>query len=226
MAETGWTGAVSACPDLDEFRRRVQAAGLSRSDLAADPIQQLRTWLDDATGLELHEPEAMVVCTIGRGERPSSRYVLLRGIDAGLIFFTNYESRKGSELALRPTASVLFPWHLISRQVRLIGRVEKVSADESDVYFAGRPRDSQISAWASRQSEVVENRAALEVSMADSTARFEGRDVPRPPHWGGYRVVPDEIEFWQGRRSRLHDRFRYQPDGSAPSGWRIDRLNP
>ena len=217
---------MSACPDLDAFRERLQATGLTRSDLAADPIEQLRRWLDEATELDVHEPEAMVVSTIGRGERPSSRYVLLRGLDHGLVFFTNYESRKGAELALRPVASVLFPWHVLSRQVRLIGKVEQVSAAESDAYFATRARDSQVSAWASRQSDVIEDRAALEQRVADAEARFEGREVPRPPHWGGYRVVPDEVEVWQGRRSRLHDRFRYLPDASETSGWRIDRLNP
>ncbi|HEY6530719.1 MAG TPA: pyridoxamine 5'-phosphate oxidase [Acidimicrobiales bacterium] len=217
---------MSACPELDEFRQRLQATGLSRSDLASDPMEQFQRWFDEAISLDIHEPDAMVVSTVGRGGRPSSRYVLLRGVDGGFVFFTNYESRKGAELAHQPVASICFPWHVLSRQVRAIGRVEQVSAAESDAYFAGRPRDSQVSAWASRQSDVIDSRAELEARVAESEARFEGREVPRPPHWGGYRVVPDEFEFWQGRRSRLHDRFRYLPDASEPSGWRIDRLNP
>jgi pyridoxamine 5'-phosphate oxidase len=217
---------MSACPELDELRQRLQQTGLSRSDLAADPLVQFQRWFDETAAVGFHEPEAMVVSTVGGGDRPSSRYVLLRGVDRGFVFFTNYESRKGTELAHRPVASVLFPWHAVSRQVRVVGGVEQVSAEESDAYFAGRPRDSQVSAWASRQSEVIEGRRQLEARVAESEARFEGREVPRPPYWGGYRVVPDEFEFWQGRRSRLHDRFRYLLDPAEPSGWRIDRLNP
>jgi pyridoxamine 5'-phosphate oxidase len=217
---------MPARPELDELRQRLQEAGLSRSDLVADPLVQFQRWFDETAAAGFHEPEAMVVSTVGREQRPSSRYVLLRGVDRGFVFLTNYESRKGTELADRPVASVLFPWHALSRQVRLVGEVEQISAAESDAYFARRPRDSQVSAWASRQSEVIKSRRDLEARVAESEARFEGREVPRPPHWGGYRVVPDEIEFWQGRDSRLHDRFRYLLDPSEPSGWRIDRLNP
>jgi pyridoxamine 5'-phosphate oxidase len=217
---------MSACPELDELRQRLQEAGLSRSDLAADPFEQFDRWFGLVADSGFHEPEAMVVSTVGRGERPSSRYVLLRAVDHGFVFFTNYESRKGSELAHRAAASICFPWHVLSRQVRVSGSVERVTAEESDAYFASRARDSQVSAWASRQSDVIGSRAELEARVAATEARYEGHDVPRPPHWGGYRVIPTEVEFWQGRRSRLHDRFRYLLDAAEPSGWSIDRLNP
>jgi len=217
---------MSAYPELDQLRQHLQETGLSRSGLAADPFVQFADWFDLVVEARLHEPEAMIVSTVGRGDLPSSRYVLLRGVDHGFIFYTNYESRKGTELAVRPGASICFPWHVLSRQVRVTGRVEQVSADESDAYFASRARDSQISAWASRQSDVIADREELEARVSESERRFAGREVPRPPHWGGYRVVPEEFEFWQGRRSRLHDRFRYLPDRDEPSGWRIDRLNP
>jgi pyridoxamine 5'-phosphate oxidase len=217
---------MSPCPELDALRQQLQDTGLSRSQLAADPFEQFGRWFDVVVEAGLHEPEAMIVSTVGRDDRPSSRYVLLRGVDHGFVFYTNYESRKGAELAVRPGASICFPWHVLSRQLRVTGRVEQVSAAESDAYFASRARDSQVSAWASRQSDVIGNRAELEARVVESEHRFEGGEVPRPPHWGGYRIVPDEFEFWQGRRSRLHDRFRYLPDGDEPSGWRIDRLNP
>ena len=149
--------------------------------------------------------------------------MLLKELDHGFVFFTNYDSRKGLELDGHPQAAVCFPWNLVSRQVRAVGPVERVSAAESDAYFATRPRGAQIGAWASRQSEVIDDRATLESWVAAAEARFDGADVPRPPHWGGYRIVPVEVEFWQGRPARLHDRIRYR---RTADGWQRDRLSP
>ncbi len=168
----------------------------------------------------------MIVASVDDTGQPSSRHVLLRGVDHGFVFFTNYESQKGVELTAHPQAAICFPWNVIARQVRVAGTVEKVSALESDAYFATRPRGSQIGAWASRQSEVIADRSVLEGWYAEVEARFAGIDVTRPPHWGGFRVLPLEFEFWQGRESRLHDRFRYRRDKGAPSGWRFERLSP
>ena len=217
---------MSACPDLDVLRAELQARGLRREDLVADPFAQFARWFDVAVEADLHEPEAMVVSSVGADGMPSSRHVLLKGVDHGFVFFTNYESRKGRELGSHPMAAIVFPWNLLSRQVRIEGAVERVSETESDEYFASRPRDSQTGAWASRQSEVIADRSVLESRWAEAAATHEGVDVPRPPHWGGFRVLPRAIEFWQGRPSRLHDRFVYTRDESAESGWRLDRLSP
>ena len=217
---------MSACPDLDQLRAELQTRGLRRDDLADDPFEQFARWFDLAVQVGLHEPEAMVVSSVGDDGMPSSRHVLLKGIDRGFVFFTNYTSQKGRELEARPMAAICFPWNLLSRQVRVEGTVERVSAAESDEYFATRPRDSQTGAWASRQSEVIDDRSVLESRWAEAAARYEGVDVPRPPHWGGLRVRPRRVEFWQGKPSRLHDRFRYTADDAASNGWRIDRLSP
>lgn len=217
---------MSACPDLDVLRAELQARGLRRADLAADPFEQFARWFDVATEADLHEPEAMVVSTVGDDGMPSSRHVLLKGVDHGFVFFTNYTSRKGRELEAHPMAAIVFPWNLLSRQVRIEGTVERVTAAESDEYFASRPRDSQTGAWASRQSEVLDDRGVLESRWAEAAARYEGVEVPRPPHWGGYRVLPRAFEFWQGKPSRLHDRFRYSADPSVDGGWRLERLSP
>ena len=223
---------MSACPELDELRRALQERGVRRADLADDPFEQFRRWFDQAREAGLHEPEAMVVSSVGAGGLPSSRYVLLKGLDHGFVFFTNFESRKGHELDDRPRAAICFPWHVLSRQVRVAGTVERVSDAESDAYFASRPRGSQIGAWASAQSEVLVDRAELEARTARTEVRYAGIEVPRPPHWGGYRVVPSELEVWQGRPDRLHDRFRYiriaagSGAPSAPPAWALDRLNP
>lgn len=217
---------MSACPELDLLRSELQSRGLRRADLAADPFEQFARWFDVATGADLHEPEAMVVSTVGADGMPSSRHVLLKGIDHGFVFFTNYTSRKGREIEAHPMAAIVFPWNLLSRQVRIEGNVERVSPTESDEYFSTRPRDSQTGAWASHQSDVIADRGVLESRWASAAEQYEGVDVPRPPHWGGYRVVPRAFEFWQGKPSRLHDRFRYTPDGSAPGAWRIERLSP
>jgi pyridoxamine 5'-phosphate oxidase len=213
--------------DLDRLatrRAELQAEGVHEGDLAPDPIAQFHRWFDVCVQAGLHEPEAMVVATVGVDGMPSTRHVLLKGVDHGLVFFTNYTSQKGRELEQHPMAAVCFPWHVLGRQVRVAGSVERVSAAESDAYFATRPRGAQIGAWASRQSEVIPDRATLERWVADTEARFADVEVPRPPHWGGVRVVPREVEFWQGRPSRLHDRFRYRRD--ARGAWVLERLSP
>ena len=218
---------MSASPELDELRRALQERGLRRADLADDPFVQFQRWFDEAREAGVHEPEAMVVSSVGPDELPSSRYVLLKGLDHGFVFFTNRESRKGRELDARPRAAICFPWHVLSRQVRVAGVVEWVSDDESDAYFASRPRGSQIGAWASAQSDVLVDRAELEGRTAETEARYAGGEIPRPPHWGGYRVVPSEVEVWQGRPDRLHDRFRYTRPASEPDApWTIARLAP
>ena len=217
---------MSSSPEVDALRASYMERGLRRADLHDDPIEQLRRWYDDSRAADLQDPDAIVVSTVAADGTPSSRYVLMRGLDAGVVFFTNYESRKGHELDGRSVAAVVFPWHPLSRQVRVVGRVERVSDAESDAYFATRPRGSQIGAWASPQSEALADRAELEALTAEVEARYEGVEVPRPPHWGGYRVVPDEVEVWQGRRDRLHDRFAYRRDPSAPTGWTLTRLAP
>lgn len=168
----------------------------------------------------------MTLATVGADGRPSARIVLVKGVDErGFVFFTNYESRKGRDLAAHPYAALLFYWIELERQVRIEGRVEKTSAEESDRYFASRPVGSRIGAWASEQSAVIDSRATLEAREKAFSERY-GDDPPRPPHWGGYRVVPDTLEFWQGRPSRLHDRLVYTRDAAAPHGWTISRLSP
>jgi pyridoxamine 5'-phosphate oxidase len=197
---------------------------LEREDLLDDPIAQFHRWLDAAESAGVPLPNAMVVATAdGRG-RPSARNVLLRGLDGrGFTFFTNYESRKGRQLAENPNVALVFLWKELDRQVNVTGTAERVSPQESDAYFATRPREAQIGAWASAQSGVLQSREDLESQVSAEQERFASRQVPRPPHWGGFVVHPETIEFWQGRDSRLHDRFRYARDGSR---WRIERLSP
>ncbi len=213
--------------DRDAIRdRRIQyeTAGLDVADVDPDPVAQWHRWYDDAAAAELTEPNAMTIGTVDADGNPDARIVLVRGVDsAGLSFFTNYDSAKSTQLVARPSAVAVFGWLDLHRQIRVRGRVEHVSAAESDEYFMSRPRGSRIGAWASPQSTVIVDRTELEHRVATETARFDGVEVTRPPHWGGWRLVPDTWEFWQGRPSRLHDRLRYQ---RSDDRWSIDRLAP
>jgi len=198
--------------------------GLSETDVDPDPIRQFHRWFEEATLAEIPEANAMTLATATPQGQPSARVVLLRGYDErGFAFFTNYESRKGRELDANPRAALVFHWHDLERQVRIEGAVERVSADESDAYFQSRPAGSRLGAWASRQSEVIPSRADLEARTRQLETRYPDGLIPRPDHWGGYRVIPEIIEFWQGRPSRLHDRLRYSKQGSL---WLIERLSP
>ena len=209
--------------DIANLRKSYERAELDESASAEDPLVQFQLWLAQAFEAKLPEPNAMTLATVGADGRPSTRVVLIKGCDArGIVWFTNYESRKGRELALHPVAALQFHWVELERVVRIEGRVDKVSAEESDAYYASRPLDSRIGAWASPQSQVVESRAVLVANAAKFGARYL-LHPPRPPHWGGYRLQPDTWEFWQGRRSRLHDRLRYRLDGER---WVRERLAP
>jgi pyridoxamine 5'-phosphate oxidase len=208
-----------------DLHNRFSMQGLRESDLDQDPFRQFRAWLDIAVAAKLREPYAMTLATATPDGKPSARMVLLRGVDErGFVFFTNFDSRKGQELAVNPWAALVIFWVELGRQVRIEGRVERVTAEESDAYFQGRPRGSRISARASDQSRVLPTRAVLEQRVQELTAEFAGKEVPRPPNWGGYRVLPQTIEFWQNRDNRLHDRLRYQRDETG--AWSIQRLAP
>lgn len=206
--------------------RRIQyeTAGLDVDDLKSDPFEQFDLWYSQAEEAGIAEPHAMTLSTVDASGAPDARVVLARAADErGFVFYTNYDSAKSAQLEENPVASAVFAWLDLHRQVRVRGNIMKVSAAESDDYFASRPRASQIGAWASPQSQVLVNRDELESMVADMTARFEGKEVPRPENWGGWRLIPVSIEFWQGRPSRLHDRFRYVRDRDS---WTMSRLAP
>ncbi|MET0490441.1 MAG: pyridoxamine 5'-phosphate oxidase [Acidimicrobiales bacterium] len=211
--------------DLDRVREEHLAAGLERIDLDPDPVVQCRAWWDRAVEVGVHQPETVALATAGSDGRPTVRYVLLRGLaEDGLRFYTNYDSPKGQDLAANPQAALDLAWVEIGRQIRIEGPVHPTSAEDSDAYWASRPRSSQLAARASLQSRPVEDRTTMVEAVAAEAARWEGRDVPRPDNWGGYVLVPDRWEFWNGRPDRLHDRFVYEPDPQG--GWTITRLWP
>ena len=210
--------------DIANLRKSYERAELNESASAAHPMQQFDQWMKEAIASEVPEPNAMTLATVGSDLRPSTRVVLIKGYDAhGIVWFTNYASRKGQQLAGNPFAALQFHWVELERVVRIEGRVEKVSDKESDDYFHSRPLDSRIGAWASPQSQVIDGRGTLVANAAKDGAQFL-LQPPRPAHWGGYRLVPEQWEFWQGRQSRLHDRLRYRQDGEG--AWVRERLAP
>lgn len=221
----GYASAQMEPLDLANLRREYETQGLRRADLHSDPIEQFSTWFSDAVSAALPDANAIALATATPDGKPSARVVLLKGFDQrGFVFFTNYQSQKGRELEANPQAAFVLYWVQLERQIRVAGRVEKTSREESAAYFHSRPRGSQLGAWTSRQSEVIDARRFLEGRLAEMTERFAEGTIELPPHWGGYRLVPGEIEFWQGRSNRLHDRFRYTRQGDA--GWTLERLAP
>lgn len=209
--------------DIADLRKSYERDELDESASAAEPMDQFQRWFEQALSAELPEPNAMTLATVGVDGRPSTRVVLIKGYDArGIVWYTNYDSRKGRDLAQHPVAALQFHWVELERTVRIEGRVERTSAEESDAYYATRPLDSRLGAWASPQSQVISSRAVLVAGAAKAAARW-ALHPPRPPHWGGYRLLPDQWEFWQGRKSRLHDRLRYRQDQGR---WVRERLAP
>ena len=210
-------------PDLAALRTEYRKARLEVGDLPADPIAGFQHWFGDAERARVSEPTAMTLATVGSEGTPSARIVLLKGLDGrGFTFFTDFRSRKGLDLDAHPQACLLFFWPELERQVRITGKVTRVSAAEAEVYYKSRPLGSRLGAWASKQSSVIPDRASLDARVADAAKKF-GDDPPLPPHWGGFQVDPVEIEFWQGRESRLHDRLRYR---KGETGWVVERLSP
>lgn len=209
--------------DLENMRREYLQGGLSRSQLSRSPFEQFRLWFGQTTDLDLCDPTAMVLATLGPHGQIRQRTVLLKHLDDGFVFFTNYGSTKAADIAAHPQVSLHFPWHAVERQVMVEGIAEKISGEESGIYFSSRPRDSQIAAWASKQSQPIASRKILEDRFDRFRQQFVNGTVPVPEFWGGYRVIPRRFEFWQGRASRLHDRFEYR---LKEDGWRIDRLAP
>lgn len=209
--------------DIAAIRKEYSLEKLEVDSVKANPMEQFKDWFSEALNSQMLEPTAMHLATVGEGGKPSGRIVLLKGIDSGFLFFTNYKSRKGKEIANNTFASITFFWAELERQVRIEGKVEKLSDSESDDYFQSRPKGSQIGAIVSEQSQVIESREVLEQKMQALAVQYENELPPRPMHWGGYRLVPEVIEFWQGRQSRLHDRIRYS---SEQNHWQIERLSP
>jgi pyridoxamine 5'-phosphate oxidase len=211
--------------NVADLRREYTFQGLSEMDVHPNPFEQFKTWFDQAVAAQLPEPNAMTIATVTSDGKPSARIVLLKDYDErGFVFYTNYKSHKGQELVENPWGAIAFLWTELERQVRIEGCVEKVSPAESDAYFHSRPIGSQLGAWASNQSQVIESREVLEQQLQKLKEEYDNKEVPRPPHWGGFRVIPNEIEFWQGRPSRLHDRLLYQR--SEDGSWKIQRLSP
>jgi pyridoxamine 5'-phosphate oxidase len=208
-----------------DLRKEYTFQGLSETDAHLNPFEQFKIWFDQALFAQLPEPNAMTIATATTNGKPSARMVLLKDYDErGFVFYTNYESNKGQQLVENPWGAIAFWWAELERQVRIEGRVEKVSPAESEAYFHSRPKASQLGAWASNQSQVIDSREVLERRLQQLKEEYENKEVPRPPNWGGFRVIPTEIEFWQGRPSRLHDRLLYQR--SEDGSWRIQRLSP
>jgi pyridoxamine 5'-phosphate oxidase len=222
----GYRGAAMDAIDLAGLRREYETTGLRRAEMHPDPIEQFATWFSTAVNSALPDANAMTLATATPDGKPSARIVLLKAFDQrGFVFFTNYQSSKGRELEANPQAALAFYWVQLERQIRIAGRVEKTSRQESEAYFHERPRGSQLGAWVSHQSDVIDARRILDARLAEMTERFAGSEVIElPPHWGGYRIVPETIEFWQGRANRLHDRFRYTRE--KDDSWAIDRLAP
>ena len=211
-------------PAIADLRQDYKLHALLEADANPDPIVQFQTWFDGAVAAQLPEPNAMTIATATPDGIPSARVVLLKGLDdRGFVFFTNYDSHKGQELQTNPHAAIVFLWTELERQVRVQGTVERIVAAESDEYYYSRPAGSRLGAWASAQSQVIADRTVLETRLAQLQTDYPNGDIARPSHWGGFRVVPTLIEFWQGRSSRLHDRLRYQ---KVDKGWTIDRLSP
>lgn len=211
--------------DIAALRRTYALQSLNESDVSVSPFEQFKHWFDEAVSSQILEPNAMTLATVGANGRPSARIVLLKGFDErGFVFFTNYESRKGNEMAQYPNAALLFCWLELERQIRIEGKIEKISREDSEAYFVSRPKGSQIGAWVSPQSQVISDRSVLEKKQADLEEEYKDAPVlPLPPNWGGYVLRPDYFEFWQGRESRLHDRIAYEQNGD---NWKVIRLAP